>query len=239
MNSFSNEFIGFSNKHGQMIYQFDRAFSEEEEDLIFNRNKGGPNSKNVEFDADVLLFFDNNGISIVADNLNKKVTCKKFICPKYSDTIDLVNRTKIIRQPQHVFVMAGIKDYDDGDTTYVMKNVDILLDTLRKKFPTCKIVISSVLPRKRFDPLSREVRILNKHIEDACAALAKCSYMDNTPYINSNLLRDCVTLNEAGVFKLITNMKFYLFGLIEFPKTEKPLSGYSKTRERQRWKVYN
>ena len=224
MNTFKNELREFPNKKGKLNNHHEKLYEEEEAEMMFKKIKDAT----VTFDSDLLFFCDSNGGSIDEDTINKSLSCKKLFCPKYTDIIDIINKSKIICQPQQILVMAGTNDFKDGDTLYVIQNIDILFDTLRKKFPGSKIVVSSVLPRKRFDPLNREVKVLNKHLEEKCNSLPKCTYMDNNHNINSNLLCGSVHLNEAGTFKLINNIKFYLFGQIEFPKpvTKKEQGGY-------------
>ena len=199
-------------KHGGQKINFNPTYLDEETERIMRKDEP------VIFDADVLLFCDSNGISISEKGLHKKYACKKFFCPTYCDIVDAMNKGNIVQQPNRIFVHAGTADFNDGDTGYVTHNIDILFDTLVKKFPDSIVCISSVLPRKRFDPLTREVRVLNRHLEEKCGGLAKFSFMDNNENISNNLLRDCVHLNDAGVQRLVSNIKFYLFGQIEFPK---------------------
>ena len=103
------------------------------------------------------------------------------------------------------------------------------INALKNKFCDSRIYVALILPRKKGDEINRLIKEINKVL------LSLCHKLNVTPMSTSNIhshqLYDDKHLDVSGLYVLLANIRFALFGQMPSSPTEK---GHAGKRPR-RW----
>lgn len=141
------------------------------------------------------------------------------------DTTDeLIARLDVVveRQPDAVAVLVGSNDLSwRKSDEYVVRNLETILVSLRKRLPGTRILAQSVLPRT--SDFANTIRSINRHLWQF-APTQHAQYLDLWPALalpdgalNPVYTDDCLHLNAAGYEAWMAELKPALEELFERP----------------------
>ena len=170
-----------------------------------------PTYKDVTVRNDGLLLTDSNGKAISAGRINHPGGVQRHTCYTLQDVSTFLQESTIEKQPSKVYLQVGTNDLTQhGDVQKLLSDLGETIRSLKEKFPSCRIYISNLLPRK--DELNALVREFNKSLEQVCDSffgLRIVSHLD----LNKSDLFDTLHLHEDGFYKYLWNIKRDVFGI--------------------------
>ena len=169
---------------------------------------------NTTFNHDVVLLVDSNLGKVNSDILNHGSRCNKIFCPTLRHVNDLLDKVKIIKQPDVIFLHTGTNHLDEPDfyTEQLEKDyVDIILK-LKSMSPNSKIIISSLLPRKELH-LKMVIASFNDFLLGVVSSFPDMKFMRNMN-VKQYMLRDKKHVDEEGFKILLSNIRYTIFGKI-------------------------
>ena len=99
---------------------------------------------------------------------------------------------------------------DNEPVEKVKSDINGIINKIKAKFPNTNIVISSLLPRR---DRKMEVSQLNDFLLDLCDTTRKLTFMNNIT-ITDRMLVDRKHLDEEGFRRLLSNIRFTIFGKV-------------------------
>lgn len=200
------ELQGFKNQLGERNTDIPRELNESSE-------KVKENYKDAVFNNDVILITDSNGKRIVADKLAKGHSCKRILCYTFNDVKQLIHQVASETPPKKILISVGTNDieHSGGNATEVFAQAEEVITSLRKNFPSTRIYISSIFPRKKGSGLNPCIDEFNQNLHTMCDITPNLTFMNN-PQLTENNLMDEKHLNGKGLFLFLSNIRFHLFG---------------------------
>ena len=175
------------------------------------RTKPPPTYKDHTVKKDGLLLMDSNGKPISAGRINHPGGVQRHTCYTLQDVATFLLEAKIEKHPSKLYLQVGTNDLTQhGDVQRLLHDLGETIRSLKEKFPSCRIYISHLLPRK--DELNTLVREFNKSLEQVCdsfSGLRIVSHLD----LNRSDLFDNLHLHEDGFYKFLWNIKRDVFGI--------------------------
>ena len=153
-------------------------------------------------------------MKIKTDILDKETTCEKVFIPTLNHALDFLDKLVVVIQPDTVLFHCGTNDLEiQGFTEELFENnfVEVILK-LREVFPNCRVVISSILPRKE-NEFNQIIQGLNDYMSGCCVGGFKITFMFNVN-IYKSMLRDKKHVNREGFITILSNIRYTLFGKI-------------------------
>ena len=128
---------------------------------------------------------------------------------------ELLNQVAVKSSPKKIVVNIGTNDveYSEGNTHDVICRFEETISALKKSFPTTRIYISSIFPRKDTH-LDKAIEEINVYLEDTCDKTPLLTFISNH-LINKSHLADEKHLNSHGLYLFLSNIRFYLFGQLQ------------------------
>ena len=126
--------------------------------------------------------------------------------------------------PDAVVLQVGTNDVGwHRSDEYIVRNIETILCTLRKKLPGTRMLIQSVPPRER--DAVRVIRSINRHLRQF-APTVKARYLDLWPALadtqgklSAEWSTDSLHLTEAGYVVWLAELRPALLDLLEHPAT--------------------
>lgn len=168
----------------------------------------------AKFDSDVILLMDSNGQGINESILMNGLSCQRFYCPTLPDAMNLVKRATITKPARKIYIQIGTNDIEHNNPSEVGQELDALSYALSNAFPNAKIFVSAILARR---DLSDKRDNANKLFEQLCAKYSSImQFVAHENLSNPSVLSDGDTkhLHGGGFWRLLSNIRFALFGVI-------------------------
>ena len=108
----------------------------------------------------------------------------------------------------------------------VRSDMDNVINKMKAKFPNTNIVISSLLPRR---DRKMEVSQINDYLLDLCDSTRKLTFMNNIT-ITDRMVVDRKHLDDDGFRRLLSNIRFTLFGKIPLFKKRRNFNQDDRVR---------
>ena len=163
-------------------------------------------------DCDLLLLVDSNGKFIQEDKINKNLKCQKLSSMKLENLKNMLNNAKFKKLPIKVFINIGINNLETDTTHEIISKYEDCIEILRSKIPNVLIYISSIFLRKDKKFYNESIEI-NTCMENYSKIHQNVHFINNCN-IENNQMADAKHLNRNGLFTLITNLKYVLFGFL-------------------------
>ena len=145
---------------------------------------------------------DSNGKFIDTGKFSRQSVLKLFT-PRISSTIEILNNENW-GTPSTIIIHTGTNDIEKSTLETCFENFQILIDTAAQKYPTTKIVISSLLVRA--NTISRLRSYPNVHFV-------------NNENITSDMLHDTKHILRRKIGVLVSNLKDCAFNRIAQRRT--------------------
>ena len=130
-------------------------------------------------------------------------------CPTTAEAIKILEQ-HTFTNPKTIIIHCGTNDIERIPNKAVSGNIEELIKTIRKEYPSCRIIISSLLPRS--DHLLSQVQILNRQLERTISKLSNVLLVRHINLFQSiNILIDRKHLNRKGVKLFARNLKGVFF----------------------------
>lgn len=173
---------------------------------IFSKNHD--QTSLIRIDCDVLFLVDSNLYRMDCAIMNHGTKCQKYHCPLIKDVLKVIENGEDTNGVKQVFIQCGTNDLDNQEVDSTTFRLSDVIDKAKQKFKGAKIVISSILPRK---DKRNEVVMVNDYLLNLCDITKQVKLMENLE-INEHMLRDRKHLNDNGFKKLLTNIRYNMFG---------------------------
>ena len=167
---------------------------------------------NTQFNHDFIFLVDSNLGKINPSIMNEGSSCMKVFCPTLKHINNLLDNTNIIKEPKSIFIHTGTNLFDEPGFSIEQMEMDYVntIFKLKEIFPSSKIIISSILPRKEVSFRST-VTSLNDFLYGVCSSGDNMEFMRNIN-IKRFMLTDKKHVNEDGFKMLLSNIRFKVFG---------------------------
>ena len=163
------------------------------------------------FDADILLFMDSNGKHLRADIMKHGAKVEKVWAPTISDAIAIIRSARFVRAPSQVLFHIGTNDLEWKSPDGVIADFRSLIGTTKTILPSPDIFVSELLPRR---DLCDELNDANGRLYRLSFQL-EINYIRHSLNIDNSMLDDVKHLNMKGFFRLLANIRFYMFGIFK------------------------
>jgi len=163
------------------------------------------------FDADIILFIDSHGKHLRADIMKHGAKVVKVWAPTIPDAIAIIRSARFMRAPSQILFHIGTNDLEWKSPNGVIADFRSLIETTRTILPSTEIFVSELLPR----------RDLCDELYDANGSLYRLScqlevnFIRHSLNIDNSMLDDVKHLNMKGFFRLLANIRFYMFGIFK------------------------
>ena len=126
-----------------------------------------PSYKDVTVRRDALLLTDSNGKAISARKINHPGRVQRHTCYTLRDVSTFIQESTIENQPSKLYLQVGTNDLTQhGDVKKLLLDLGNTIGSLKEKFPSCRIYVSNLLPRK--DKLNTLVKEFNRSLDQVC-----------------------------------------------------------------------
>ncbi|KAJ8352350.1 hypothetical protein SKAU_G00238260 [Synaphobranchus kaupii] len=115
--------------------------------------------------ADIVLLIDSNGKFIEEKKLFPRHKVAKLWCPTTQTALELLSESQL-GSPSHILIHTGTNNLR-AEQERVATSLRAVIEKASHTFPSSKIVISTLLPRKDFHPLT--INKINASISRDCA----------------------------------------------------------------------
>ncbi|KAK3568427.1 hypothetical protein QTP86_006934 [Hemibagrus guttatus] len=126
----------------------------------------------------------------------------KLWCPRTSNALELITKT-ISNEPSHMIIHTGTNDLRSQQER-VAESIKRVAQAAINKFPSSKIIISTLLPRRDFHPAT--IQRVDAEITRGCASMANV-HLAHHPNLNIHSLHDHVHLHKDVVGMFAKNLK--------------------------------
>lgn len=162
---------------------------------------------------------EKTNIVILCDSNGKYLNLKK-LCPgrttSYSRCHTIKQGIEIIESshfdsPQIILLHTGTNDLERTiSANQLTSEITDLIKTTAEKYPSSKILYSSLLPRR--DVTNDEISKINTSIEKRCSRLPNVHLIDHANLMQQVVLHDLKHLNQHGVKLFAKNLKNAIHG---------------------------
>ncbi|XP_041937743.1 probable serine/threonine-protein kinase DDB_G0267686 [Alosa sapidissima] len=147
-----------------------------------------------EKEKDIIILCDSNGNHLNPRRLFPERSVRKMWCPTVQSTVKLLREGRL-NKPSHIIVHTGTIDLGNQNTD-VAKALTNLAKMATNLYPSSKIIISTLLPRK--DIPDRTINSINKEIDKACACMPNVQIAHQTQITREHLY-DRLHIHEGGM----------------------------------------
>ena len=155
----------------------------------------------------IILLIDSNGKYIDPDKFTSNKETRQLFCP----TIPIVIKTlaeSSIGQPSHIIIHVGTNDIERTSLSACQANFQHMLEIASQKYPSSKILISSLL--KRADDFDVYRSDFNSKLNSLCAQFPNVHIVSNDN-IPVDYLHDNKHLKRRKIGALVANLKDVVF----------------------------
>jgi lysophospholipase L1-like esterase len=102
----------------------------------------------------------------------------------YRDAVEFVDRAVAPLAPQTVVLYSGDNDVaQNRDPTEILDDFKKLVDKLRAKFPSVRLVVLGIKPSPKRWSMWSKMRETNRLVEATCRKLERASFVDLAPFV--------------------------------------------------------
>ncbi|KAG9265453.1 hypothetical protein AMEX_G18137 [Astyanax mexicanus] len=158
----------------------------------------GRNAEQIE----IALLIDSNGKFIDEKKLFPRHRVAKIWCPSTQKALELLTEANL-GSPSHIIIHTGTNDLRTQQEKVSM-SLKAVMEKASNTFPSSKIIISTLLPRKDFHPYT--IQKINASISRDCA-LHPNIHLAHHPTLNTDCLHDHVHLLKRAVPEFARKLK--------------------------------
>ncbi|CAN5464635.1 hypothetical protein BH10ACT7_BH10ACT7_18290 [soil metagenome] len=147
-------------------------------------------------------------------------------------TADVVERldSVVSLAPDTIALLIGTNDFGNGrrSVEHVVRNIELLLVSLRRDLPGTRTLVQSIMPRER--ELADQIRDANRHLRQF-APTVHAQYLDLWPAmadedgeIRSEYSDDRLHLTDAGYAAWLSELRPALERLADAPPMSRPIT---------------
>ena len=144
--------------------------------------------------TEVLILIDSNGKFVDEEQLFPGRTVTKVWCPTTKSALEILAEPDF-GAPRQVIIHTGTNDLR-AQQEQVAGSVRRVAEKAAQTFPRSKIIISTLLPRRDFHPMT--IQRVNAEISRGCALIPNV-YLAHHPALGPNSLYDHVHLHKQAV----------------------------------------
>jgi hypothetical protein len=166
------------------------------------------------FNHDVIIIGDSNTTNIDMGKLGKNTKRRRFTKYTINDAMNFIDTTEVINAPKKVMLHVGTNDIvtANGDTDVVIAEMKELIRSATTKFPTSRIILSSIFNRKDpNDKLNTSIKSINDSLEHICDATPLLTFLNNGN-ISHKEMTDGKHVDPRGFHIFVSNIRYILFG---------------------------
>ena len=152
--------------------------------------------------TEVAILIDSNGKFINEEQLFPGMKVSKIWCPRAKDALHILSRPDF-GSPKHIVIHTGTNDLRE-EQERVGGLLRRVAERASESFPSSKITISALLPRRDFHPLT--IQRVNAEISRGCALLPNV-HLAHHPTIGPWDLYDNVHLYKSAVGEFARTLK--------------------------------
>ena len=172
-----------------------------------------PNTRNQQQrteKANAVILCDSNGKYLNLKKLCPDRNTSYFRCHTIKQGTEIIDSSQF-DSPQIILLHTGTNDLEKtSSVNQLTVEITELIKTTAKKYPTSKVLYSTLLPRR--DVSNDEISKINTQIEKRCSHLANVHLIDHTNLMQQNVLHDLKHLNQLGVKLFAKNLKTVIYG---------------------------
>lgn len=147
-------------------------------------------------------------------------------------TADVLERldTVVSLAPETIALLIGTNDFGNGrrSVEHVVRNIELLLVSLRRDLPGTRTLVQSIMPRER--ELADQIRDANRHLRQF-APTVHAQYLDLWPAmadddgeIRPEYSDDRLHLTDAGYAAWLSELRPALERLADAPPMSRPIT---------------
>ncbi|ROL48998.1 hypothetical protein DPX16_16613 [Anabarilius grahami] len=153
-------------------------------------------------EPEIALLIDSNGKFIDTKKLFPQHKAVKFWCPTTDKALELLTESQLGR-PSHIIIHTGTNDLRSQQDR-VSDSLRAVVEKARKTFPNSKIILSTLLQRKDFHPIT--INKINSSISRHCVLLPNV-HLAHHPDLDTDCLYDHVHLYKNLVHIFAKRLK--------------------------------
>ena len=155
----------------------------------------------------IILLIDSNGKYIDPDKFTSNKETRQLFCPTIPTVIKTLAESSI-GQPSHIIIHVGTNDIERTSLSACQANFQHMLEIASQKYPSSKILISSLL--KRADDFDVYRSDFNSKLNSLCAQFPNVHIVSNDN-IPVDYLHDNKHLKRRKIGALVANLKDGVF----------------------------
>ncbi|KAL9977183.1 hypothetical protein ACROYT_G014561 [Oculina patagonica] len=171
------------------------------------------NSTNKTTRDDIIILIDLNGKYIDTTKLSRDKQTRKLFCA----TIMVATKTitdSVLDRPSHIIIHVGTNDIEHSSVDFCSSKFQSLVEIAPQKYPSSKILISSLL--KRCDATDHRRSELNSKLGSICAPFLNV-HLVNNENVPIDCLYDNKHLKRRKIGALVANLKDVIYNRIGPP----------------------
>jgi hypothetical protein len=151
-----------------------------------------------------IILCDSNGRFLQPNILCPDSTTKYIRCPTLSKAQEILN-DETLPNPNTLIIHTGTNDLEHQKSNHhLLLKYKEILKTIKEKYPNCRILISSLLPRK--DTLNQRAHDINNNLQEIVGKSPNTVLVEHKN-IHKDDLHDKKHLNQHGVKIFAMNIK--------------------------------
>ena len=162
---------------------------------------------------DIVILIDSNGKFIDTTKLSRDKQTRKIFCPTITAATKSITESALSR-PSHIIIHVGTNDIEHSSVDCCSSQFQTLVEIASQKYPSSKILISSLL--KRRDTTDHRRPELNSKLGLICAPFPNV-HLVNNENIPVDYLHDNKHLKRRKIGALVTNLKDVIYNRIRPP----------------------
>lgn len=166
----------------------------------------------------IIILIDSNGKYIDTTRLSRDRHARKLWCPTITATMKTITDSNLNR-PSHIIIHVGTNDIEQSSVDSCASQFQALIEATSQKYPSSKILISSLL--KRRDATDHRRSDLNSRLGLICSPFPNV-HLVNNENIPHDYLHDNKHLKKRKIGALVTNLKDVMFNRIRPPHQHGP-----------------
>ena len=172
-----------------------------------------PNEQKLTRDSrkdDLILLIDSNAKFIDTTKLARDKQIRQIFCPTIAAATKILTKSTFDR-PSHIVIHVGTNDIEQSSIDSCSSRFQTLVDIASQKYPSSKVLISSLLKRRDAADFHRSE--LNSKLGRICAPFPNV-HLVNNENIPIDYLHDNKHLKKRKIGALVTNMKDVIYNRI-------------------------
>ena len=137
--------------------------------------------------------------------------------PTIRHALDILRSAIFVSAPRQILFHVGTNDLDACETEEIRENFCVFFQETSGIVPATQLYASENLPRE-----GMENKVLHVNVElERIAHQYRTILLRHSLNINSPMLHDDRHLNSEGFFIMLSNIRFYMFGILKLKRYHK------------------